>query len=229
MKSHFDPSTVLRAGVLALTLMFPFSVHAAVPKADPKATTVQDPIAEVNRLYEDLEYEQALEQIQRARQGTLTEDEQVTLRLYEGIIVCELGKLEQGGQLFETALRTRSTAQLPIRVAPKVAKLFETTKAKVTEELAAANKARADAPVAPSLTPNIQDPKTSPLSVQAQPGEPRALTQRWYFWAGVGVVAAVAVGSIVWATSSPPFNPNSLCDGVCDDVIGNQHPVGIRF
>ncbi|EPX59363.1 hypothetical protein D187_002853 [Cystobacter fuscus DSM 2262] len=229
MKGHFDQSTVLRVGVLALTLMFPFSVHAAAPKAPAKATTVQSPIAEVNRLYEDLEYEQALEQIQRARKGTLTEDEQVTLQLYEGIIVCEMGKLEQGGQIFESALRTRSTAQLPIRVAPKVAKLFEATKTKVTEELATASKARADAPLAPSLTPNMQDPKASPLSVQAQPGGPRALTQRWYFWAGVGVVAAVAVGSIVWATSSRPFNPNELCDGVCDDVIGNQHPVGIRF
>ena len=75
MKNHFDLSSLLRVGVLVLVLV------SALPAAAAEAS-VQSQIAEANRLYEDLEYEQALERIQAARRASPTQDERVTLQVH---------------------------------------------------------------------------------------------------------------------------------------------------
>ena len=49
-------------------------------------------IAEAVRLYEDLEYELALEQLERASTAPHGRDERVTLGLYKGIFNADLGK-----------------------------------------------------------------------------------------------------------------------------------------
>jgi hypothetical protein len=92
--------------------------------------------------------------------------------------------------------------------------------------------AKADEPRAPVLTPSaVAEPSPLvPKSAEVAPSKP--LTQRWYFWAGVGaVVAAAAVGTVV-ATSSQPLDPNAVCGGVCDGVINRPMSGGnggLRF
>jgi hypothetical protein len=81
-----------------------------------------------------------------------------------------------------------------------------------------------DQPRAPNLTPRVSEP--SPLTQEPPTvAASTPLTQRWYFWAGVGaVVTAAAVGTVV-ATQPQPLNPSTVCGGQCDAVINS--PVGV--
>ncbi|MET0403111.1 MAG: PEGA domain-containing protein [Cystobacter sp.] len=86
--------------------------------------------------------------------------------------------------------------------------------------------AQTDEPRNPVLTPT-SPVETSPLLPEPTPVvTSKPLTQRWYFWAGVGAaVAAVAVGTVV--ATSQPLSPSTVCDGTCDGVI--NAPGGFRF
>lgn len=87
--------------------------------------------------------------------------------------------------------------------------------------------ASADEPRQAHLTPSATaSASPSPLTHQTPSvsSDSTPLTQRWYFWAGVGaVVTAAAVGTVV-ATSSQPLDPNKVCGGTCDGVI--NRPTG---
>ena len=91
-------------GLLGLVLPFfiPFTTWAA------SNTSAQAYVVSISRLYESLEYEHALEQIHRARQGPLSPKEEVTVFLYEGIILIELGQQEKGTDAFKSALQLLS-------------------------------------------------------------------------------------------------------------------------
>ena len=92
--------------LLLLALMLPFAAPAANESESRKRIIL------INRLYENLEYEPALSQLQVARQRPHGTDEEVTLSLYEGIILCEQ--------------RKQSLATLAFRVAPPAAAQRET-------------------------------------------------------------------------------------------------------
>jgi hypothetical protein len=72
------------------------------------------------RLYEELEYERALEQLGRAKSVARTVDEDVAVLLYEGIILSDMGRREEARAAFKAALYLRATARLPVVVSPKV-------------------------------------------------------------------------------------------------------------
>ncbi|QRN97565.1 hypothetical protein JRI60_00265 [Archangium violaceum] len=116
--------------LLALLLLTPPTVHAQ------GSSEVQDYLVSVNRLYEDLEYERALEQIHRARRLARGVEEDVALGLYEGILLDELGKQDDATAAFKTALFLRPEAKLPVQVSPKVEQHFESVRAGVKRELA---------------------------------------------------------------------------------------------
>jgi hypothetical protein len=99
-------------------------------------TAAQTYLISVGRLYESLEHERALDQIQLARQGPRSTEEEVTLSLYEGIILTELNQQEQGSAAFKSALLLEPDTKLPLQVAPKVEQLFESVRQKVKRELA---------------------------------------------------------------------------------------------
>jgi tetratricopeptide (TPR) repeat protein len=74
------------------------------------ASKVQSYLVSINRLYEDLEYEQALGQIARARHLPRTAAEHVALSLYEGIILAELSRWEESSAAFNAALSLNPVA-----------------------------------------------------------------------------------------------------------------------
>lgn len=77
--------------------------------------------------------------------------------------------------------------------------------------------ASSDQPRAPVLTPSALPPPTSPLTPEPPAVASTPLTQRWYFWAGVGaVVVAAAVGTVV---ATQPLDSSKVCGGHCDGVI----------
>ena len=75
-------------------------------------------------LYENLEYEKALKQIQRAKTKSTGAGDDARIALYEGIIYADMGKEEQALNTFKTGLSMEPEAKLPLEVSPKVEKVF---------------------------------------------------------------------------------------------------------
>ncbi|WP_257463577.1 hypothetical protein [Archangium lipolyticum] len=157
--------------LLALLLFTTPTVHAQ------GASEVQNYLVSVNRLYEDLEYERALEQIHRARRLSRGVEEDVALGLYEGILLDELGKKDDATAAFKAALFLRPDAKLPVQVSPKVEKHFESIRIEVKRELAPllarreAERLQAQTPPPPEVRP----PSTPEVSAARGDTRSRAL------------------------------------------------------
>ncbi len=115
---------------LLLIVGIPFGVRGA------GNDEIRNYIISIGRLHDSLEYELALNRIQLARQVPRGTEEEVTLALYEGIILCEMGKLKPGSAVFKSALFLRPDAKLPVQVAPKIEQLFESVRKQVKREVA---------------------------------------------------------------------------------------------
>lgn len=87
---------------------------------------------------------------------------------------------------------------------------------------AAVASSTSDRPVETSLTPD--SPSSSLMSTSATVEEPTPVYKRWYFWAGLAVVAgAVAAGTAIGVSSAnapaKPLTANEICGGPCDACI----------
>ena len=132
-------------------------------------------VAEAVRLYDDLEYELALEQLERASKQPHGTEEEVTLGLYKGIISADLGRWDAARAGFKSALVLKPDATLPLRVSPKVAREFESQRVKVQAELA---RKRKDTPKlaesrTPTPVPEAVTPAAESVQVPAPPTTPR--------------------------------------------------------
>ncbi|WNG16225.1 hypothetical protein [Cystobacter fuscus] len=81
----------------------------------------------------------------------------VTLSLYEGILLFEMGKLEESGEAFQVAMMLRPNEQLPEQVSPKVEAHFEAIRQKVQREMLQSLEAHQN--VATSDTPPVASSK----------------------------------------------------------------------
>src|SRR4051812_14913380 len=72
------------------------------------------------RLYESLDYEAALEQLEKAKKLSRGVDDDAQLYLYEGVFRMDLGQQEQARQAFKTGLLLKPDAALQVKVSPKV-------------------------------------------------------------------------------------------------------------
>ena len=75
-------------------------------------------------LYENLEYEKALKQIQRAKTKSTGASDDASIALYEGIVFADMGKEEKALNAFKTGLSMEPEAKLPLEVSAKVEKVF---------------------------------------------------------------------------------------------------------
>lgn len=116
--------------LLAVTLLIPLEARANV------SVEVQLYLDSVSRLYENLDYERALEQIASAKRLIRRVDDDEALALYEGIILADMGKKEQASVAFKGALFLNPKATLPVQVSPKVEHLFESLRKQVDQQLA---------------------------------------------------------------------------------------------
>ncbi|HME89971.1 MAG TPA: hypothetical protein VKE49_01000 [Myxococcaceae bacterium] len=118
------------AGVL-IVLALP-----SVRWARAETSAVQRYLTAAARLYENLEYERALEQLARAKSHPRELGDDVAIALYEGIILADMGRRDESTAAFRTALLLKPDAALPVKVSPKVEQDFEKLRSKVRSELA---------------------------------------------------------------------------------------------
>lgn len=154
--------------------------------------------------YQGLEFEKCLKRLDQAGKWENSKDQLAEIELYQGLCGLALGKEKDASEHLELALTIDPALQLPPMQGPKVTALFEKAKAKVVAakpvepasvaEPAPAPKPEpepapepkvADAPVAPKLTPKVEEPVAV---VEAVPPKERRLAVPLVL-GGVGVVS----------------------------------------
>lgn len=87
-------------------------------------------------LYENLEYEKALTQIEKARSKASSSDDEVRITLLEGCVLADMGKASKATEAFKLGFGLDSDAKLPVAVSPKVQALAESARESVKKMLA---------------------------------------------------------------------------------------------
>jgi len=119
-----------------------------------KDTAVMDLVNTARRLYEALEYERALVVLSRARQLKHGQDVDITIALYQGIILFHVNKHEESAKSFKEALEQRPQVKLPLDlVPPKLGQFFESLRKEVIASQVEPGVPPAPATVAAPLVP----------------------------------------------------------------------------
>ncbi|WP_257457711.1 hypothetical protein [Archangium lipolyticum] len=143
--------------------------------ATPRAAHAQDAfnryLTAAVRLYESLEYERAMEQLQRAKGLARNMEQDVAIALHEGIILADLGKREQSQTAFKTGLLLNPEAKLPLTVSPKVERDFEEMRARVYKELGRAPPV-AQTPRPAPKTSSPKEPNPPAIASKDRPEQP---------------------------------------------------------
>ncbi|WP_147443502.1 hypothetical protein [Corallococcus sicarius] len=141
----------LVAVLLGGTVLIPRGV-----RAEAQQGMVQMYVRSARQLYDNLEYERALEQLSRARAHSTGEADDVLLSLYEGVLLADLGKNEASTTAFKAALLLQPEAKLPVKVSPKVERRFEDVRRQVRRKLANQAARGVDPGAPPGLEPGAQ-------------------------------------------------------------------------
>ncbi|WP_342379927.1 hypothetical protein NVS55_10280 [Myxococcus stipitatus] len=86
---------------------------------------VREKLSQAVRLFEAIEYEEALSVLDQARKMPQTPQDAISLFLLRGIIRAELGYWRDARADFRAALWRSLEAELPLKVSPKVVGVFE--------------------------------------------------------------------------------------------------------
>lgn len=165
----------MRARATAWGLALALLSLAIAPAAHAQRSDVDRYLTAAARLYEDLEYERALDQLHRARQLSRGVDDDVTIALYEGVILADLGKRDEALAAFREGLYLKPDAKLPVKVSPKVEREFEALRLDVKKELAQVlAKQKAERPQQPQQPPRHegQEARTDRPERQPAPEQP---------------------------------------------------------
>ncbi|MBN1209228.1 MAG: hypothetical protein JXB05_30500 [Myxococcaceae bacterium] len=160
--------------LLRRIIVFGFILLPLMPVlAQSQSGALRAALTNINRLYEELEYERALAQITSARTLARTTDEDVALSLYQGVILADMNRWEESAAALKTALFLRPEAQLPVKVSPKVSQHFEKVRQQVKQELGVGTQ---PAPVATAPKPAPLEPKLEPKASPEPLPEPAVPT-----------------------------------------------------
>ena len=89
------------------------------------AATGNAHLAAAMRLYQKLDLDAALAELQLAESGAKeNQDDMVQVLVYRGLIYSETGKLSEGTDRFKRALAIRPWAEVPPETSPRIAKNF---------------------------------------------------------------------------------------------------------
>jgi len=101
---------------------------APAPAAGAPAAAAAAPsahLAAAQRLYQKLEFDAALPELQQAEAGAKeNEDEMAQVLIYRGLVYSQTGKGADASEQFKRALAIRPWAELPAETSPRTAKIF---------------------------------------------------------------------------------------------------------
>lgn len=115
--------------LLLASVLFAATAAAAAEQAPAQAAmgaiTGNAHLAAAMRLYQKLDLDAALAELQLAESGAKeNQDDMVQVLIYRGLIYAETGKLSEGTDQFKRALAMRPWAEVPPETSPRVAKYF---------------------------------------------------------------------------------------------------------
>ncbi|EPX57939.1 TPR domain protein [Cystobacter fuscus DSM 2262] len=119
-----------RTVALVLVLALPLPTLAA-------RESIRNHLLVIQQLLGTTQYERALDQLQVARQERHGTDEDVTLSLYEGILLYELRRKDEAKAAFRRGFLLRPKAELPVPVSPKIQADVDAVRQQVEAELKA--------------------------------------------------------------------------------------------
>ena len=97
----------------------------AAPARADSATAPSAHLAAAQRLYQKLDLDAALAELQQAEAAAKdNEDETVQVLIYRGLIYSETNKTAEANDQFKRALAIRPWAEVPAETSPRIAKMF---------------------------------------------------------------------------------------------------------
>ncbi|WP_164010164.1 tetratricopeptide repeat protein [Pyxidicoccus trucidator] len=179
MESHLP----LRVSVPLLALLCLCTLPRVALGSDTGASGSEEALSSFQRrieraehLYESLEYEKALNWLSQAKQVASTIEEQAKVALYRGIVLADLGRRKQALEEFRAGLSLQPESALPLQVAPKVRRDFESVRKQVLRKLgttASNSKRTGDA----DAEKPVEEPAAAPPQAEASVAEkPAAAT-----------------------------------------------------
>jgi N-acetylneuraminic acid mutarotase len=113
------------------------SAHSARAASDPTKENFGSALQEILQLIDSQEYERALRQFEDAEQRVRHDEQRVTLALYQGVILANLGEqhLERADVVYQEGLALAPWARVPLKVAPQVEREFEKVQVLVLKNL----------------------------------------------------------------------------------------------
>ncbi|RKH12696.1 tetratricopeptide repeat protein, partial [Corallococcus sp. CA041A] len=126
--------------------------------ARPAGTYFDAAMEEAARLYEDLESEQALAAVTRARRLARTDEERSAAAIYEGVILADMGRRDDALASFRAGLLLAPEAKLPAKVSPKVVGDFEAVRQTVRQE-----RVVVEEPAEPTRPAVVEKPADTPV------------------------------------------------------------------
>ncbi|NNB97272.1 tetratricopeptide repeat protein [Corallococcus exiguus] len=165
---HGCPSFRVLGGLLGFWVLgvgpaFGQAAGTGAVAARPAGTYFDAAMAEAARLYEDLESEQALAAVTRARRLARTDEERSAAAIYEGLVLADMGRRDDALASFRAGLLLAPEAKLPAKVSPKVEGDFESVRSAVRQELAAVKK-----PAEPVRPPLVEKSPDAPVRTQVE-------------------------------------------------------------
>lgn len=218
------------AALLLATLCAESSVPVATPEVNPY-------LAQARALYERLEPQACLSQLDRASRWKNTPAECVDIELLAGLCSFFSGNEQAAADRFELALRRSLDAKLPPNTSPKIGELFERIRQQLTNH-ALEQRTPAPPPPAPvqALPPSVPRPASD--AGEGTPAAPGAGRRSYWGPAALGgaAVLATAAGIILGVRAkqlqdkaNSPSTPNDEANRVAANAIASAQAANWVF
>jgi hypothetical protein len=169
---------------------------AKAAKTEPaRAGAPNAHLAAAQRLYQKLDLDAALAELQLAEGARGSEEEMVQILIYRGLIYSETGKTADASDQFKRALAMRPWSEVPPETSPRIAKTFNEARKSVWG-MASVKPPKKRAPPAPSAMPA---PATAPSAVPASTTAPQPGT--------LAMPAAAPANAPVFVPADPKADP----------------------
>lgn len=199
----------------------------SAPVRAEQSSDVKKYMAAAASLFEHLEYERALAQVDRAKGKSSGPDDDALIGLYEGLIRAERGD-PNASTAFALSLGINPEGELPLVVSPKVQSLFDGVKERVRryvprEVVRAPSDEAVVAPALLSVPPPPPSPPVETISTSrgaalapASPG-----VRRWAWIPGVLGAGALAAGIVLTVEANAAHD--ALVSGAPQTPAAAQH------